>query len=138
MTSLIEPSGPQPKLMTWVGWGLTILMGGFMLVDAAMKILRPAQVVEMMTKLGYSEAVLIPLGVTLLISAILYLIPPTSVLGAILLTGYLGGAVDVHVREGDGLGSILFPAGFGAVIWLGLYFRDARIRDLFPVRAWRY
>jgi hypothetical protein len=71
----------------------------------------------------------------LLASTVLYLIPRTAVLGAILLTGYLGGAVDVHVRAGEGWFSILFPVAFGVLLWGGLYLRDERLRTLVPWRT---
>jgi len=70
----------------------------------------------------------------LLVCTVLYLIPLTSVLGAILLTGYLGGAVATHVRAGEGLFSLVFPIIFGVLIWLGLYLRDDRLRALVPLR----
>ena len=74
-------------------------------------------------------------GIVLVASTILYLIPPTSVLGAILLTGYLGGAVASHVRLGQGMFEILFPVVFGALLWGGLVLRDARLRAVLPWRS---
>ena len=65
----------------------------------------------------------------------LYLIPRTAVLGAILLTGYLGGAVATHVRAADGIFPVVFAVSFGALLWLGLYLRDARLRELVPLRS---
>jgi len=85
--------------------------------------------------LGYTEAVILPLGILLLACTILYLIPRTAMLGAILLTGYLGGAVATHVRAGHGPFEILFPVVFGALLWGGLVLRDRRIRELIPVRT---
>lgn len=84
--------------------------------------------------LGYQESVLIPLGIVLIVCTVLYLIPRTAVLGAILLTGYLGGAVNTHVHARGSLFEILFPVIFGALIWGGLYLRDARLRALIPIR----
>lgn len=107
----------------------------FLLVDGAMKLAKPAAVVEATTKLGYSESLIIPIGIVLIICTILYLIPPTSVLGAILLTGYLGGAVATHVRAGAGAFPIVFPIVFGALLWLGLYLIDMRVRALIPLRS---
>ena len=123
-----------PKAMFWTGVVLGGLPALFMLVDGGMKLAKPAFVVEATTEMGYSEAVIVPLGITVLVCTILYIIPQTAVLGAILLTGYLGGAVDVHVRNGDGAFHILFPALFGVLLWLGLYLRDARLRALVPLR----
>lgn len=123
------------KKMLWTGRILSGLPALFLLADSAAKFIQPAPVVEGTVKLGYSPSVILPLGVVLLVATILYLIPRTSVLGAILLTGYLGGAVDAHVRVGDPLFShILFPVYFGVFLWGGLYLRDARLRALLPLR----
>lgn len=123
------------KKMLWAGRILSSLPALFLLADSAAKFLKPAPVVEGTVKLGYSESVILPLGAVLLVCTVLYLIPRTAVLGAILLTGYLGGAVDAHVRVGDPLFShILFPVYFGVFLWGGLYLRDARLRALIPLR----
>jgi DoxX-like family len=92
-------------------------------------------VVEATTKLGYSESLIIPIGILLIVCTIIYLIPTTSVLGAILLTGYLGGAVATHVRAAEGVFPIVFPIIFGALLWLGLYLTDTRLRALIPLRS---
>jgi hypothetical protein len=107
----------------------------FLLVDGAMKLGKPEVVVQTTVELGYSEAVILPLGVVLLACTILYLIPRTAVLGAVLLTGYLGGAVATHVRVGHGPFEILFPVLFGALLWGGLVLRDERLRALLPLRT---
>jgi len=87
-------------------------------------------------KLGYPEGTIVPLGIVLLICTVLYAIPQTSVLGAMLLTGYLGGAVATHVRVGDPLFThVLFPVYMGILVWLGIYLRDVRLRGLAPVRT---
>jgi hypothetical protein len=91
-------------------------------------------VVTATVELGYAEAVILPLGVVLLACTIVYLIPQSAVLGAILLTGYLGGAVATHVRAGQGAFEILFPVVFGALLCGGLVLRDARLRTLLPLR----
>jgi|SRR2546423_11584220 hypothetical protein len=106
----------------------------FLLMDGVMKLIKPAVVVDATVRLGYSETVILPLGIVLLTCTILYLIPRTSVLGAILLTGYLGGAVATHVRAGEGLFPVLFPVIIGVLIWGGLYLRDQRLRSLIPLR----
>ena len=105
----------------------------FLLVDGGMKLVKPAPVVEATVQLGYPESAIVGIGFALLASTVLYLIPRTSVLGAILLTGYLGGAVATHVRVGGPLFNILFPVIFGAVLWGGLYLRDSRLRELIPL-----
>ena len=99
------PSEPQQasvsKAARWTGWVLSMLPALFLFVDGAMKLVKPAAVVDATVQLGYPESVILPLGVVLLVCTVLYLIPRTAVLGAILLTGYLGGAVATHVRLGD-------------------------------------
>jgi hypothetical protein len=128
-------TAPASKAMLWTGYIMSILPALFLLMDAAMKLVKPAPVVEATIKLGYPETVILGLGLVLLSCTILYLIPRTSVLGAILLTGYLGGAVASHLRAGDGAFPILFPAIFGALLWGGLVLRDARLRELLPLRS---
>ena len=119
----------------WVGIIVSALPVLFLLMDAVGKLLKPEPVVSGTLELGYSENVIVPLGITLLISVILYAVPVTSVLGAILLTGYLGGAVATHVRVGNPLAThVLFPIYIGVSLWLGLYLRDMRIRELLPLR----
>jgi hypothetical protein len=104
-------------------------------MDGAMKLVKPAVVVDATVKLGYGENVILPLGIVLLTCTLLYAIPRTAVLGVILLTGYLGGAVATHVRMGEGVFSIVFPIIFGVLIWGGLFLRDARVRALIPLTA---
>jgi DoxX-like protein len=128
----IDQTATVSKGRLWAGRIISILPALFLIVDAVMKLIKPAPVVEATVKLGYSESVIVPLGIVLLISTILYLIPRTAVLGAILLTGYLGGAVDAHVHAGE-VGSILFPIVFGILLWLGLYLRDPWLGKLVPI-----
>jgi DoxX-like family len=118
----------------WFGRIVGGLPALFMLLDAVMKLFKPAFVVEATVQLGYPEAVILPIGIVLAACTILYLIPRTSVLGAILLTGYLGGAVATHVRVGGPAFPIIFPIIFGILIWGGLYLRDPRVSQLIPLR----
>src|SRR5438309_1292125 len=130
---LSSQTAPISRKSLWAGRIMTALPLLFLLIDGAAKLAKPAPVVEGTVKLGYSETVIIPLGIVLLSCTILYAIPRTSVLGAILLTGYLGGAVATHVRVGDPLFThILFPVYLGVLIWGGLYLRDGRLRALIP------
>ena len=119
----------------WAGRIVSGLPALFLLVDAIMKFVKPAPVVEETVRLGYPESVIIGLGAVLLASTILYLIPKTSILGAILLTGYLGGAVATHVRMFEGWFPILFPVAFGVLLWGGLWLRDDRVQNLIPLHA---
>jgi len=118
----------------WIGRIASGLPALFLLVDGVMKLIKPAVVVETTMKLGYAESTILPLGLLLIACTIVYLIPRTAVLGAILLTGYLGGAVATHVRVAEGSFPIVFPVIFGTLIWLGLYLRDTRLQALLPLR----
>jgi hypothetical protein len=126
---------PVSNKMLWAGRILSALPALFLLFDGGAKLVQPAPVVEGTVKLGYPVSVIFGLGVVLLASTLLYIIPRTAVLGAILLTGYLGGAVATHVRVQEGWFAILFPVFFGVLIWGGLYLRDARLRALIPLRS---
>lgn len=129
---------PAPRRRRWLGWLVTAFPALFLAADAVGKLLKPGPVVEGTVKLGYPETVLTGLGIVLLASTILYVIPRTSVLGAILLTGYLGGAVATHVRVSDPLFThVLFPVYLGIVVWVGLCLRDPRVHALFAPGASR-
>jgi hypothetical protein len=105
----------------------------FLAFDAAMKVLQVAPAVEGTTQLGYQTGVILPLGIVQLVCLALYLLPRTSVLGAILWTGYLGGAIATHVRVGNPLFTqVLFPVYVAMLLWGGLWLRDARLRRLLP------
>ncbi len=112
---------------------ISVLVILFLLLDAVMKLVKPAFVVEETVRLGYAESMIVGIGIALLISTILYAIPRTAILGAILVTGYLGGAVATNVRAQQVTFNIVFPAIFGGLVWLGLWLRDARLRCLMPL-----
>jgi hypothetical protein len=118
----------------WAGRILSGLAAAFLLLDGGMKLFKPVPVVKATVQLGYPESVIVGLGIVLLASTLLYLIPRTALLGAVLLTGYLGGAVATNVRVSGPLFNIIFPVFFGAVLWGGLWFRDQRLRELLPLR----
>ena len=130
---LTTPIAPVSSASLWTGRILSILPALFLLMDAVMKLIKPEPVVKATVEMGYPESVLVGLGIVLLVSTILYLIPRTSVLGAILLTGYLGGAVASHVRLGQGAFEISFPVLFGILLWAGLVLRNPRLRALLPL-----
>jgi hypothetical protein len=112
--------------------GLAVL---FLLFDSVTKLMKIRPVLEAFTELGYPDSLARGIGALLLVSLVLYVIPRTSVLGAIVLTGFLGGAVASHLRIGDPLVShVLFPTYVGALLWGGLYLRDDRLRQLVPLR----
>jgi hypothetical protein len=126
---------PASKAMLWTGWVMSGLPAAFLLVDGIMKLVKPDFVVEATKKIGFPESAIVGLGVVLVACTVLYVIPNTAILGAILLTGYLGGAVATHVHIGDGPFEITFPVIFGALLWGGLYLRDERLRSLVPWRS---
>lgn len=136
MTSLDTAARPvTPKAMTWAGWGLTGLAVLFMTFDIAIKLIDLQVVRDTLAQLGYPPELGRTIGVIELVCLALYLNPRTSVLGAVLFTGVMGGAIASHMRIGDPLFShILFGVYLGAAIWGGLWLRDARLRALFPVR----
>jgi hypothetical protein len=120
----------------WAGRVLSGLVVLFLIPDAIIKFIKPAPVVEAFAHLGWPLSLANVLGTLLLLCTAIYVFPRTSVLGAILLTGYLGGAVATHLRAGDPLFShVLFPTYLGALLWLGLYLRDDRLRGLIPLRS---
>jgi hypothetical protein len=122
----------------WTGRILSGLVVLFLLVDAGFKLIKPlpAPAVQAFGKLGYPVGLAAGIGILLLACVALYAVPRTSVLGAILLTGYLGGAVASHVRIGDPWFShALFPVYIGLLVWGGLYLRDERLRALIPWRS---
>ena len=112
--------------------GLAVL---FLLFDGIAKLLQLQAVIDATVELGYPRDIALTLGVILLTCVVLYVVPQTSVLGAILLTAYLGGAVATHVRIGNPLFShVLFPTYLGAFLWAGLILRDERLRMFLPIR----
>jgi hypothetical protein len=127
-------TAPVSTKAGWAGRIISALPVLFLLVDGVMKLIKPVPVIKATVDLGYPESVILPLGIVLTACVVLYLIPTTSILGAILLTGYLGGAVATHVRVGAGWFPVLFPVIFGVLLWGGLWLRDERLRALFPLR----
>lgn len=124
---------PDSKNRRWAGYIFTALPALFLLMDGVMKLFKPVPVVEATVKLGYPESVIVGLGIVVVSATILYLIPNTSILGTIILTGYLGGAVTTHVRVGAGWFPILFPVAIGVLLWGGIYLRDTKLQALIPL-----
>ena len=123
------------KGMLWTGRIISGLVGLMLVFDSVGHLMKPAPVVEAFARLGYPLSASVGIGVLLLICTAIYLIPRTWVLGAILLTGYLGGAVSTHVRARSTMFEIIFPVIFGGLAWVGIYLRDARLRALIPLRS---
>lgn len=125
-TLTTTPELTKPQI--WTGRVLAGLVSAFLLLDGAMKLFKPAVVVKATLELGYPESSIVGIGLTLLVSTLLYLVPRTSLLGAVLLTGYLGGAVATHVRAGGPAFNIVLPIIFGVAIWASLWLRSERLR----------
>jgi hypothetical protein len=125
---------PAPKGMLWCGRILSLLVVLFLLFDGVTKVMRIAPVMQAFARLGYPKDLAVVIGTILLICTVIYIIPQTSILGAILLTGYLGGAFEVNLRAGSPAFEAAFPLIFAALTWLGLYLREPRLRPLIPLR----
>ncbi|HMI50256.1 MAG TPA: DoxX family protein [Candidatus Saccharimonadales bacterium] len=137
MTSKTVPVGTPvhsnpliSKKLVWTGRAVSGLAVLFFLFDGVLKLFKPAVVVEATRQLGYPESHIVGIGVLLLACTLLYVFPRTSVLGAILLTAYMGGAVASQVRIGAGWFNVMFAAVFGALVWAGLWLRDIRVRNM--------
>ena len=124
---------PRRRWALWTGRGLSALTILVMLLSAAMKFMAPPLVIEQFVgKFGYREGILFALGVLEVSCVVLYAIPRTAVLGAVLVTGYLGGAIATHARIGD---AFIVPLALGVAAWAGLYLRDERFGALLPLRS---
>jgi hypothetical protein len=123
-------SGEDSRTNIWAGRILTVLTALFMLLDGVMKIVKPPQVLEANVRLAYPLSSLSGIGLALIACTLIYLVPRTSALGAVLLTGYLGGAVASNVRAGSGWFETIFPILFAALVWAGLGLRERRLLNL--------
>ncbi|TMI90261.1 MAG: DoxX family protein [Bacillati bacterium ANGP1] len=126
---------PVSKTMLWAGRILGTLAVLFLLFDAALHLMKPAPVAVAFAQLGYPLDLAVGIGIIELVCVVLYVIPRTSLLGAILLTGYLGGAVASQLRVGHAFFETVFPVIVGVLVWGGLFFRDGRLRAIFPLRS---
>jgi DoxX-like protein len=118
--------------IVWAGWAISVLLSLLFAISAFMKLKGGPEVMEGMAHLGLPESLIIPLGILEISCVVIYLIPATSVLGAILLTGYIGGAICTHLRVGD---PFFMQIALGVFVWLGLYLRENRLRALIPLRT---
>jgi hypothetical protein len=135
----IQPLQPNESLIStprlWAGRVMSGLPTLFLLMDSGMKLYKPRFVVEATVQLGYPESAIVGIGVALLLCTLLFLVPRTSILGAVLLTGYLGGAVASQVRVSAVPFNIIFPVLIGTLLWGGLWLRDRRLQALFPLQV---
>jgi hypothetical protein len=130
--SIDNHASANPKWMTIAGWILTVLPCPLLIMSASFKFIQSEEVVKGFDAQDWPLSTAVPLGAVELASTILYLIPQTAVLGAILLVGYLGGATAVHVRLEE---PFWIPVVMGVIVWLGIYLRDPRLRALLPLRS---
>ena len=117
--------------VVWAGRAISALTALVFVISASMKLKGGAEVMQGMTHLGLPESLIVPLVILEASCVALYLVPATSVLGAILLTGYMGGAICTHLRVGD---PVYIQVALGVLVWLGLYLREKRLRGLIPLR----
>ena len=120
--------------IAWVGRVISVLPSLVFAISAFMKLKGGAEVTEGMAHLGLPEPLIVPLAILEISCVVIYLIPATAVLGAILLTGYIGGAICTHLRVGD---PFFLQIAIGILVWLGLYLRESRLRELIPLRTLR-
>lgn len=129
----MEQQSTVSKGMFWGGWVVSILPCLLLLMSATMKFIQPTGFDEGLKHMGWDAGTMFYIGIVEIACVVIYLFPKTAVLGAILLTAYLGGAVATHTRVGDA--TFFVPILIGAAIWAGLFMRDARIRQLIPLRS---
>ncbi len=126
-----SPKVPVSKAALWTGRVMSALPVLMLLMSGVMKLMKPKMVVDSFVQMGFSLGLLNGIGIAELVCTVIYIVPRTSVLGAILLTGYLGGAVCTTLRAGDP--NFYMPAILGVLLWGGLYLRDPRLRVLIPL-----
>lgn len=130
-SSTHSQGGPVPKGVRWAGYVVSAVPALMLVGSGIAKVTKAAPVVEGFGKFGYPEHLIVGIGILELACTLVYLIPQTAVLGAILLTGYLGGATATHLRVGE---SFAAPVALGVLLWLGLVLRDRQLRAVLPLR----
>jgi DoxX-like family len=129
-----KPMFLNSKAATWTGRVLSGGIGLFLVFDSVMKVIKNPHILAASADLGFSTNTITRIGCLLLACTLIYVIPRTAILGAVLLTGYLGGAVAAEVRVGHPVFQYLFPVIFGILLWAGPFLRDARLRQVIPLR----
>ena len=130
--TLVSGGAAISEARLWAGRIMSGLAVLFLLWDGVMKLLKPAMVVKATRELGYPESDIVRIGAVLLAYTLLYIFPRTSILGAILLTGYLGGAIASQVRAQASWFNVVFAFAFACLVWGGLWLRDIRVRNFLP------
>ena len=125
------------KAAAWTGRAISVLVILFLIFDGVTKVLKVPQVLQASARLHLSIADTVGIGIVLLICTALYAIPRAAIFGAILLTGYLGGAVAIQLQAQSPVFENVFPVIFGVLVWAGLFLRDAQVRSMMPLRAQR-
>ncbi|MEK6803610.1 MAG: DoxX family protein [Nitrospirota bacterium] len=118
--------------LIWAGRVMSGLLACLLTMSAAMKLVGGREVIEGFARMGLPESLRVPLGVLELACVLIYVVPSTSVIGAILLTGYVGGAIVTHLRIDE---PVVFQIALGLLVWLGLYLRESRLKSLLPLRT---
>jgi len=126
------PTAPVSRKLLWTGRVISALPILMLLFSGVMKLIKPAFLVQEIARLGYPESLALGIGILELGCTVVYVIPRTSIFGAILLTAYLGGATATHVRIGE---PFFMPVVLGVLVWVGLYLRDGQLRTLVPLRS---
>lgn len=129
-----RPASETSKVQHWIGIALSAVAVLFMLLDAYSHLAKPAPVVQAFARLEFPIALAPAIGVIALVCLAIYVIRRTALLGAVLLTGYLGGAITIQLRAGSPPFEASFPLIVALLLWGGLYLRDSRLRALFPIR----
>ena len=128
-------AGYVSKGRLWTGRIISALVVLFLLFDSITKVMKVHAVIEASAQLGYPANTIFAIGIILLVCTAFYIIPQTAVLGAILLTGYLGGAVAANLRIGSAMFNTFFPIVFAALAWTGIFLRESRLGALIPFRT---
>jgi uncharacterized membrane protein YphA (DoxX/SURF4 family) len=126
------PDSAQPKWMTWTGWVLTVLVAAMLIMSGVVKFTDNPDLKAGIEKMRITRETVQRIGVAEIACAVLYLVPQTTVLGAIVVTGYLGGAIFAHVQQGEPL---IVPIAIAVVAWFGVFFREPRLREIAPLRT---
>jgi hypothetical protein len=131
----LTQAGPVSKGRLWTGRIISGLVVLFLLFDSITKVMKVRAVIEASAQLGYPVNAIVTIGIILFVCTAFYIIPQTAVLGAILLTGYLGGAVAANLRIGSAMFNTFFPIVFAALAWTGIFLRESRLGALIPFRT---